>query len=40
MRKQLEIFRQALHDQQRLRYPSGSLSHLFVGGAALSRSWP
>jgi integrase/recombinase XerD len=27
----LETFRQALHDQQRLRYPSGSLSHLFVG---------
>src|SRR4051794_36156847 len=27
----LETFRQVLHDQQRLRYPSGSLSHLFVG---------
>jgi site-specific recombinase XerD len=27
----LETFRRALHDRQRLRYPSGSLSHLFVG---------
>jgi site-specific recombinase XerD len=27
----IETFRQVLHDQQRLRYPSGSFSHLFVG---------
>jgi integrase/recombinase XerD len=27
----LETFRQVLHSQQRLRYPSGSYSHLFVG---------
>jgi site-specific recombinase XerD len=27
----LKTFRQILHDQQRLRYPSGSFSHLFVG---------
>src|SRR5262245_39231985 len=27
----LEAFGQALHDQHRRRYPSGSSSHLFVG---------
>jgi site-specific recombinase XerD len=31
----LETFGQTLHDQQRLRYPSGSLSHLFIGARRL-----